>query len=107
MPLFPYDKEIGGGWGLFKITIPEFKECFEYHDAGYDELIAGTSLITLKQLDRYFLANMLRKAGAAAWLNKDLALGVNLTRKAWLCYRLCRIWAKTVRAELEAFRPQK
>ena len=107
MNVFRWDSDPGGGWWIFKIHLPEFDECFQYHDSGYDDIKNRTSRITMKELDRRFLANMLRKAASIGWLNKDPGYAVNLSRKAWLCYKLARIWAKTVRAEFERYDPKK
>lgn len=101
MPVLGYDEDIGGGWKWVKVYQPEFDDCFRYHDQGYSDLIAGTSTITLKELDRRFLKNMLRKAAKVAWLEKDVGLGVKLARRAWLYYQIARWWAQTVRKELQ------
>lgn len=103
--LIPIDNISGGGWGNFKIHIPIFERAFERHDNGYDDIIAGTSPITLKELDRQFLRNMLRAAAAYAWQTKSGGDLVKYTRYAWECYRIVRAWAITVRRPLENWRP--
>lgn len=99
--LIPIDSEIGGGWGPFRVEIPEFNLCFNDHDWGYIDIANGTSLITLTELDRQFLRNMLRKA----WAEPELWKKVKLTRYAWYCYTIARGWAKTVRRQLLNWRP--
>lgn len=98
--LFKWDDEIGGGAGGVRVVVPEFERAFACHDQHYDDLRAGTSRKTLKEIDREFLRNMMR----AAWAAPDAWRRVALLRRAWLFYRAVRIWAKAVRPELEAYR---
>ena len=105
--MFPYDSQEGGGWWLFKLPADhKFQPAFNCHDRQYKELIAGTSRKTLKQIDREFLRNMLRIAAAQNWFRGTNG-AIDYVAQAWTYYRIARLWAKTVRARLEAFRPGK
>lgn len=107
MPLIPYDETVQGG--VFGFSLPPdhpFERAFEVHDSWYDQLIDGTSPKTLKQIDKEFYWNCMRIAASEAWLHKDMALGVALSRHAWMYYRLCRIWANLFRNELENYKPK-
>ena len=102
-----WDTDSRGGWFVFKISDDHpFAKAglFNLHDTWYDQLLAGTATKTLKQIDREFLANMLRVAGKVFWFTKDPADLALYTRHAFRFYRICRFWAKNVRPELEAFR---
>lgn len=104
-----WDTESKGGWGPFSISQEHpFAKAglFRLHDVWYDQLKAGTATKTLKQIDREFLANMLRVAAKVFWFTKDPADLALYTRHAWRFYRIARFWAKNVRQELEAFRPR-
>jgi len=101
-----YDSELGGGWKWFRIPRSHpFTPAFDVHDRWYDELIAGTSTKTLKQIDKEFLANMLRIAAAQNWFRKTDG-AIDYVLQAWAYYHIARAWAKTVRRELENFKPK-
>lgn len=107
--LFPIDNEEGGGYGGFKLEGSEinlvFDPCFMAHDAGYQDILDGVSLITLKQLDRAFLRNCLKRAAWYGWQTSSTANLVKYTRYAWEMYRVVRAWALTIRRPLERWRP--
>lgn len=105
MYLIPYDDDVQIGYGFFSLPNEHpFFPAARVHDNHYTDLIAGTSRKTLKQIDREFLRNMLRVAARIA-LWEDVGEGVRYTRRAWLFYKIVRGWAKTIRADLEAWRP--
>lgn len=106
MPL-PYDDKIEIGYGWFSLGDDHpFYRAAKRHDQAYDDIIAGTSPKTLKQIDKEFYWNCMRIAASEAWFLKDIARGVDLTRQASVFYKLCRIWANLFRSELEAYRPK-
>lgn len=102
-----YDNEVGIGWGPFKDIgtrlFPEFMPCAAIHDEQYNWLIAGTSPFTLREIDRQFLKNCLYIAS----IQKDAGDKERLRREAYICYAICRAWAKIVRPELESYKPTK
>lgn len=103
-----YDNEVGIGWGPFKLPNDHpFFPAAQVHDWRYDDLIAGTSEMTLKQADREMLRNMLRIAAAEGWKTKDPGEFAKLAREAWMFYGIVRAWAKLVRPDLEAYKPKK
>lgn len=101
-----YDTQEGGGWKCFRL--PEdhkFQPAFKCHDRMYDELIAGTSRLTLKEIDRQFLRNMLRIAAAQNWFRKTEG-ALDYIAQAYAYYAIARGWAKTVRSNLENYKPE-
>ena len=101
----PFSEEIAIGYGRFTLP-PEhpFFPAARCHDLQYDELIAGTSRKTLKQIDREFLRNCLRIAAAQNWF-RSTSGALDYTIQAWVCYRLVRLWSRTVRRNLDEWRP--
>lgn len=101
----PYDttEQIGYRWLSIGRDHP-FYEAAICHDREYDELIAGTSRLTLKQIDRRFLRNMLRAAACQNWLRSTNG-AIDYIVEAYTFYRIARAWAKYVRPELENFVP--
>lgn len=103
MPL-DYDSEVGIGWGPFKLPPDHpFAPCAAIHDEQYNWLIAGTSPFTLRDIDKQFLKNCLYIAS----IQTDAGDKERLRREAYMCYAICRAWAKLVRPELEAYQPQR
>lgn len=102
----PLDPNPGIGWGPFKLSDDHpFYRAAVVHDALYDDIVKGKSLITLKQGDRIFLRNCLRAAASQAWLTKDVGEGALLVREAWIFYRIVRAWAKVFRQLVEQWKP--
>ncbi len=104
--MIEYDSKERIGWGPFSLpdTHP-FHDAALAHDRGYDELIAGTSRITLKELDKQFLRNCLRAATAQKFFGFTYL--PPLAWQAYAYYRAARWWAITFRPHLEAFKPKK
>lgn len=102
----PYDNEEGIGWKLFRLpdSHPFYRAAVQ-HDRAYDDIIAGTSTKTLLQYDREFLRNMLRIAKAEGWKRQDPGEAAMFNRQAWIFYKIVRMWAKSVRPELDAYKP--
>jgi len=102
----PYDKEPRIGWGIFHLDNSHpFYRAAVVHDARYDDLIAGVSKMTLKEVDREFLRNCLRLAIGEAWFGNTYL--PPLIWQAWTFYRLVRAWAKAFRKDLEEFKPKE
>lgn len=101
--MIPYDNTPGIGWGPFKLAPDHvFTPCAAIHDAQYDWLIAGTSPLTLRQIDKAFLTNCLHVAA----MQKDAGDRERYRREAYIFYFAVRAWAKLARKNLEAFKPK-
>ena len=96
-----YDKNIAIGYGVF--TLPEshpFYRAAIQHDSRYDQKIAGTCTMTLKQIDREFLRNCLRAAATQNWL-RGTEGAIDYVFQAYACYAIVRGWAVAVRSGLD------
>ena len=102
-----YDMTPRIGWGEFSLDDchPFFRAAC-VHDARYDDLIAGISQMTLKQVDREFLGNCLRAAAAENWFRGTKG-AIDYLTQAWGFYAIVRTWAKTFRRDLDSFKPKE
>ena len=100
--MIPYDNSPGIGWGPFKLAKdhPLFPAA-EIHDANYDEIIQGTSKITLAEADKLFEDNCL----CIAMMQEDPGDRERLRREAHMFYGVIRMWAFLIRPTLDAWKP--
>lgn len=101
-----WDTKVRLGVFPFSVELPKdhpFYFAVAMHDLEYDMIADGTSHVTLLQADRNFLKNGLFAAWQyELWIDRFL-----LTKQMWIAYKACRAWAKYVRPELEAYKPNE
>ncbi len=102
--LFPLDPNPGIGWGEFKLSDDHpFYRAALVHDARYDELVAGTSSMTLAEIDSIFLGNCLRLATGF----EDAGDRERYRREAWMCFATVKLWGKIARGTLADYKPKE
>lgn len=104
MTLSNWDSQIRLGVWPFSLELEEGTELYRIvreHDLAFDLIRNGEATFTLKEADRNLFKNLLfYAAGHDLWIDR-----FSLARQAWIAYKACRAWAKYVRPELEAWRP--